>query len=166
MCWYIHNAEGAINACIENTLMFLCILGSHWAWIGFSTLLLSCVLFYLDYKRKKGSIVGSKSLNYYSFCRWVINWNSRGGYKVLWAEKVCVSFKGLALQFVIKKERKGQIKKEIACITWMIKPSTSVLKCVWFFDVLLCWLHFFFLSASFISPPESVVFADDRMIQI
>lgn len=109
-----------------------------------------------------------RSLNYYSFCRWIINWNSRGGYKVLRAEKDRVSCQGLALQLVIKKKkkRKGQIKWEIACITWMIKPSTSVLKCVWFLDVLLCWMHFFFLSASFISPLEREAVVDDRIMQI
>lgn len=38
-----------------------------------------------------------------------------------------------------------QIKREIACITWMIKYSAYVLECVWFLEVWLCWMNFLFL---------------------
>lgn len=54
-------------------------------------LLLSWDPLYHDYKRKKGSMIGDKSLNFYSYCGWIINWNSRGGYKMLQAEKDSVT---------------------------------------------------------------------------
>ena len=60
-------------------------------------------------------------------------------------KKDCMSCKGpgFAACHQKREKREEQIKWEIACITWMIKPSSSALECVWFLDVLLCWMHFF-----------------------
>lgn len=83
---------------------------------------------YLDYKRKKGSMIGDKSLNFYSYSCWIINWNSRGGYKMLGAEKDSV-MSGLGFAACHQKEkRRGQIKSEMPWITW-INPRPCALEC-------------------------------------
>lgn len=128
--------------------------------IGFSTLLLRHVLFTLITMGRKGA-------------SWVVSPSTAIHFAPLdnklllkrvirrYGLKKNVSCKDLALQPVIQKGKKGkgQIKWKIACITWMTKPST----CAWVCDFLMfCSAEWtIFLSASFISPLERDVSADD-----